>query len=118
MFFSGSKASAPTNICRLSIARAKVRRCVSRSLALWAGWINSKASGQLEALMRSGLRHCEKFALIDAHAAGETEPVRVLRIGPELVFGRLWQESGIHVFSASTPKQESSLAQNQNLYTP
>src|SRR5437879_4850542 len=55
-----------------------------------------KASGQLEALMRSGLRHCEKFALIDAHAAGETEPVRVLRIGPELVFGRLWQESGIH----------------------
>src|SRR5438105_1949210 len=55
-----------------------------------------KASGQLEALIRSGLRHCEKFALIDAHAAGETEPVRVLRIGPELVFGRLWQESGIH----------------------
>ena len=54
-----------------------------------------KASGQLEGLMRSGLRHCEKLALIDAHAAGQTEPVRVLRIGPELVFGRLWQESGI-----------------------
>ena len=31
-----------------------------------------KASGRLEALIRSGLRHCEKFALIDAHAAGET----------------------------------------------
>ena len=29
-----------------------------------------KASGQLEALIRSGLRHCEKFALIDAHSAG------------------------------------------------
>ena len=28
-----------------------------------------KASGRLEALIRSGLRHCEKFALIDAHAA-------------------------------------------------
>jgi Transposase DDE domain len=54
-----------------------------------------KASGQLEALMRSGLRHCENLAVIDAHAAGETEAVRVLRIGPELVFGRLWQESGI-----------------------
>jgi len=54
-----------------------------------------KGSGQLEGLIRSGLRHCEKFALIDAHAAGQTEPVRVLRIGPELVFGRLWQESGI-----------------------
>lgn len=54
-----------------------------------------KASGQLEGLIRSGLRHCEKFALIDAHAAGQTEPVTVLRIGAELVFGRLWQESGI-----------------------
>ena len=54
-----------------------------------------KASGQLEALMRSGVRHCENLALIDAHAAGETEAVRVLRIGADLVFGRLWQESGI-----------------------
>jgi hypothetical protein len=31
-----------------------------------------KASGRLEALIRSGVRHCEKFALIDAHTAGET----------------------------------------------
>jgi hypothetical protein len=54
-----------------------------------------KASGRLEALMRSGLRHCENLAVIDAHAAGETEAVRVLRIGPELVSGRLWKESGI-----------------------
>jgi hypothetical protein len=54
-----------------------------------------KASGRLEALIRSGLRHCENFAVIDAHAAGETEAVRVLRIGPELVFGRLWKQSGI-----------------------
>jgi hypothetical protein len=49
----------------------------------------------VEALMRSGLRHCEKLAVIDAHDAGETEPVTVLRIGTELVFGRLWKESGI-----------------------
>jgi hypothetical protein len=35
-----------------------------------------KASGRLEALMRSGLRHCENLAVIDAHAAGETEAVR------------------------------------------
>src|SRR6516162_8253416 len=40
-----------------------------------------KASGRLEALIRSGLRHCEKFALIDAHAAGETQAVTVQRIG-------------------------------------
>src|SRR6478736_2298146 len=54
-----------------------------------------EASGQLERLMRSGLRHCESFALIDAHAAGEIQPVAIRRIGPDLVFARLWKESGI-----------------------
>jgi hypothetical protein len=50
-----------------------------------------QASGQMEALMRSGLRFCEKMAVIDAHAAGQTEPVAVQRVGPDLVFGRLWE---------------------------
>jgi transposase len=54
-----------------------------------------EASGQLERLMRSGLRHCESFAVLDAHAAGEIEPVAIRRIGPDLVFGRLWKECGI-----------------------
>lgn len=45
--------------------------------------------------MRSGVRHCQSFAVLDAHAAGETQPAAVRRIGPDLVFGRLWQESGI-----------------------
>jgi Transposase DDE domain len=50
-----------------------------------------QATGQLEALMRSGLRFCEKLAVIDAHAAGQTEPVQVQRVGPDLVFSRLWE---------------------------
>src|ERR1700747_763465 len=54
-----------------------------------------KASGRLEALIRSGLRHCQKLCVIDAHAAGETQAVTVQRIGPDLVFGRLWKECGI-----------------------
>ena len=35
------------------------------------------------------------FAVIDAHAAGEIQPVAIRRIGPDLVFARLWKESGI-----------------------
>jgi Transposase DDE domain len=54
-----------------------------------------EASGQLERLMHSGLRHCERFAVIDAHAAGAIEPVAIRRIGPDLVFARIWKESGI-----------------------
>jgi hypothetical protein len=50
-----------------------------------------QASGQLDALLRSGLRFCEKLTVIDAHAAGQTEPVQVQRVGPDLVFGRLWE---------------------------
>jgi hypothetical protein len=45
--------------------------------------------------MRSGLRHCEGLAVLDAHAAGPMEPVSVRRIGPDLVFSRLWQQSGL-----------------------
>jgi transposase len=63
-----------------------------------------KASGRLDALMRSGLRHCENFAVLDAHKAGETEPVAVRRIGPDLVFARLWKESGIPEALRSTLK--------------
>src|SRR5512136_3477298 len=54
-----------------------------------------QASGQLETLLRSGLRFCEKLAVIDAHAAGQTEPVQVQRVGPDLVFRRLWEELAI-----------------------
>ena len=50
-----------------------------------------QSTGQLEALMRSGLRFCEKLAVIDAHAAGQTQPVQVQRVGPDLVFSRLWE---------------------------
>lgn len=50
-----------------------------------------RGNGELEKLIRSGSRLCEELTLIDAHEAGDTEPVRVLRIGPDLVFSRLWQ---------------------------
>jgi hypothetical protein len=49
-------------------------------------------SGQLDRLLRSGLRYCRQVKVLDAHAAGETEPVSIIKIGPELVFGRLWQD--------------------------
>lgn len=52
-------------------------------------------SGQLDSLLRSGLRFAQKVKVLDAHAAGETEPVSVAKIGPDLVFGRLWKTMGL-----------------------
>ena len=54
-----------------------------------------KESGQLDSLLRSGLRLSDTLAVLDAKAAGTAQPVQILRVGPDLVFGRLWQESGI-----------------------
>jgi len=52
-------------------------------------------SGQLDGLMRSGLRLCTRLAVLDTHAAGEAEAIDFCRIGPDLVFSRLWEQSGI-----------------------
>ena len=64
-----------------------------------------KASGRLEALIRSGLRHCEKFALIDAHTAGETQAVTVQRIGPGLwaALERMRDSGGNSTAARSSP---------------
>jgi len=45
--------------------------------------------------MRGGLRYCEKIKVMDAPAAGKTEPVGITKIGPDLVFGRLWKSMGL-----------------------
>jgi len=54
-----------------------------------------QASGQLDRLMRSGVRFCEKLQVLDAHAAGQIDPIAIRSIGPDLVFGRLWQDLGL-----------------------
>lgn len=47
-----------------------------------------KETGQLDSLLRSGLRFSDKLAVLDAHAAGKVQPAKLTRIGPDLVFGR------------------------------
>lgn len=54
-----------------------------------------QASGQMDRLIRSGLRYCETIRVLDAHEAGKTEPVSIRSIGPDLVFSRLWEELGL-----------------------
>ena len=81
----------------LQIARSvRINGTVRQEIIATLGRLDVlQASGQLDRLLRSGLRYCEQIRVIDAHAAGETQPVTLRKIGPELVFGRLWQECGI-----------------------
>jgi hypothetical protein len=55
---------------------------------------NLRQSGQLERLLRSGARFAAKAIVVDAVAAGEATASAARRIGPALVFERLWEETG------------------------
>ena len=51
-------------------------------------------SGQIEAIVRSAARFTEKMMVLTAHEKGETTTIATRRVGPGLIFERLWTESG------------------------
>ena len=51
-------------------------------------------SGQLERLLRSGARFAAKAIVVNAFAEGAVTANAARRIGPALVFERLWEETG------------------------
>jgi transposase len=54
-----------------------------------------RASGELDRLLASLGRFSEKYAVLGAHANGESLTTRTQTIGPGLIFERLWREAGI-----------------------
>jgi hypothetical protein len=55
-----------------------------------------QVSGQLDALLASGARFAQQALLLTAHANGQLPAVTTRRIGPPLIFQRLWQQTGCH----------------------
>ena len=53
-----------------------------------------EASGQLDRLLRSGARFVRQAMVLDAARSGGAPAIAVHRIGPALLFERLWQETG------------------------
>jgi len=52
-------------------------------------------TGQLDSLLRSGLRFSQRLVVLDAHAKGECTETSSKKIGPVLLFEKLWNECGI-----------------------
>ncbi len=52
-------------------------------------------SGRLDALLVSLGRFSEKYAVLGAHLKGDSISVQTTKIGPPLLFGRLWRQIGI-----------------------
>jgi hypothetical protein len=48
--------------------------------------------GHIDALLSSGSRFAQNVAVMDAHKRGALPPVETVKIGPPLVFERLWGE--------------------------
>jgi Transposase DDE domain len=53
-----------------------------------------EARGQLDRLLRSGARFVKQAMVLDAARNGDAPAIAVRRIGPALVFERLWEETG------------------------
>jgi hypothetical protein len=53
-----------------------------------------QASGQLERLLRSGARFAAKAMMLSTAADDAAIKIAIRRIGPALVFERLWEETG------------------------
>lgn len=51
-------------------------------------------SGKIESLLASGARFAEYALLLTAHKSGHAPAVSTKRIGPTLIFERLWKETG------------------------
>jgi len=49
-------------------------------------------SGQLDGLLQSGAKFAEAVMVLAAHREGQAPCIRSRRIGPALIFGRLWEE--------------------------
>jgi Transposase DDE domain len=60
-----------------------------------------QASGQLERLLRSGARFATQAIVLGAVESGTATTVAVRRLGPALMFERLWVETGCHAAIAA-----------------
>jgi hypothetical protein len=67
-------------------------RSKQRVLATLGRLDQLQESGQLEGLLKSGARFAEAVLVLTAHREGQAPSIRSRRIGPALVFGRLWEE--------------------------
>lgn len=54
-----------------------------------------EASGQLDRLISSGAKFSESMMVIEAHDRGEAPVIGVRRIGPCMIFERLWKQTGL-----------------------
>ena len=93
MFFR-TKTSGPRSYLQVVENRWEGGRTRQRVIATLGRLDHLQQSGQLDALLASGARLAQSVLLLSAHAQGRLPTITTRRIGPGLVFERLWQQTG------------------------
>src|SRR4051794_38838899 len=93
MFFR-TKTSGPRTYLQIVENRWEDGRPRQRVIATLGRLDQLQQSGQLDALLVSGARLAQSVLLISAHAKGQLPTITTRRIGPALIFQRLWEETG------------------------
>ena len=88
------KTSAGRGYLQIVESRREGDRVRQQVIATLGRFEDLRASGQLERLLRSGARFAAKAMMLSAAADDAAIKIAVRRIGPALVFERLWEETG------------------------
>ena len=95
------KTSAGRAYLQIVESRREGNQVRQQVIATLGRFEDLQASGQLERLLRSGARFAAKAMMLSAAADDATIKIAVHRIGPALVFERLWEETGWHYISVA-----------------
>src|SRR5574342_715304 len=93
MFFR-TKTSGPRSYLQIVENRWVDGRPRQRVIATRGRLDQLRQSGQLDALLVSGARLAHSVLLLSAQAKGQLPTITTRRIGPALIFERLWRETG------------------------
>ena len=93
MFFR-TKTSGPRSYLQIVENRWEDGRPRQRVIATLGRLDQLQQTGQLDALLVSGARLAQSVLLLSAHAKGQLPTITTRRIGPALIFERLWRETG------------------------
>jgi transposase len=93
MFFREKKAGARTylQLVENKWADGQTRQ---RVVATIGRMDKLEESGELEAILRSGARFSNKMIVLSAYDKGDSTTASTCRIGPKLIFERLWEQAG------------------------
>src|SRR5512143_48070 len=93
MFFR-TKTSGTRSYLQIVENRWEDGRPRQRVIATLGRLDQLQQTGQLDALLVSGARLAQSVLLLAAHAKGQLLTITTRRIGPALIFERLWRETG------------------------